>query len=133
LLECETGFWELWLGILGALSSWLVFIIFTKIVELRFAEFVLLDELLEIKFWIKYLKETLWFHLEHLQYEILTPDITYLNTETNFVWLKFKVYTVILNKLSLKLIILFTVKILFLNFLHQEWINSFILSLVHEW
>ena len=38
---------------MGALSSWLQFIIFTKLVELRFAEFVLLDVLLDIKFYFK--------------------------------------------------------------------------------
>jgi len=43
VLECEIGFWEFRLGILGALSSWLAFIIFIKLVELKFANFVLLD------------------------------------------------------------------------------------------
>jgi len=50
ILEYEIAFWELWLGILGALSSWLTIITFTKLVDLRFAEFVLLDVLLDIFF-----------------------------------------------------------------------------------
>jgi len=60
VLECEIWLWEireLRLGILGALSSWLPFITFTKLVELRFAEFVLLNVLLDIKFCFKYWKE----------------------------------------------------------------------------
>jgi len=50
VLECEIGFWELRLGILGALSSWLLFITFIKLVEMRFAEILLLYVLLGIKF-----------------------------------------------------------------------------------
>jgi len=42
VLEYEKGFWELKLYIFGALKSWLAFITFTKLVELRFTEFVLL-------------------------------------------------------------------------------------------
>ena len=34
VLESEIGFWELRLGILGALSKWLLFITFTKLNEL---------------------------------------------------------------------------------------------------
>jgi len=50
VLECESGFWELRLGILEAISSWLTIISFIKLIELRFAEFVLLNELLDIKY-----------------------------------------------------------------------------------
>jgi len=74
VLECENGFWELRLGILGAISSWLPLLPFTKFVELRFTVLISLDVLLDIKFCFKCRKDTLWFHLEHLQYEILTPD-----------------------------------------------------------
>jgi len=52
VLECEFGFWEIRLGIVGALSSWLPFITFTKLVELRFAKFVLLHSLFDIKFFV---------------------------------------------------------------------------------
>jgi len=73
VLECEIGFWELRLGILGALSLWLSFITF----ELRFTELelVLLKVLFDIRFCFKCWKETLWFHLEYQRNEILTPDI----------------------------------------------------------
>jgi len=128
----EIGFWELRLGILGALSSWLAFITFIKLIEQRFAEFIILYELFDIRFGFKCWKETLWFHLEYLRYEILTPDIVFSNTSSNFSWLKFRVYTFILKKLSLNLVILFTDKILSLNILNLEWINSFILALVNE-
>jgi len=117
---------------LGAISSWLPLLAFTKFVELRFTVLISLYVLIDIKFFFKCRKETLWFHLEHLLYEILTPDSAFLNTFLNFLRLKFGVYTFILKKLSLKLVILFTDKILTLNFLHLEWMNSFILALVHE-
>jgi len=132
VLECENGFWELRLGILGAMSSWLPLLAFTKFVELRFTVLISLDVLLDIKFCFKCRKETLWFHLEHLRYKILTPDSAFISTFLNFLWLKFGVYTSILKKLSLNLVILFTDKILSLNFFHLEWINSIILALVHE-
>jgi len=48
VLECEIEFWEIQLGILGALRSWLPFITFTKLIELRFAEFALINVLLNI-------------------------------------------------------------------------------------
>jgi len=51
VLECEIGCWKIRLGILGALSSWLLFITFIKLVELRFVRLVLLDVLLNIKFY----------------------------------------------------------------------------------
>jgi len=65
-LECETGFEEYKLSILVVLGSWLAFITFTKI---SWTEFLLLDVLLDIKFCFKCWKVTLWFHLEHQQYE----------------------------------------------------------------
>jgi len=80
---------------------------FTKFVELRFTVLISLDVLLDIKFCFKCRKETLWFHLEHLQYEILTPDSAFLNTFLNFLRLKLGVYTFIQKKLSLNLVILF--------------------------
>jgi len=46
MLECENGLWELRLEILGALSSWMPFITLTKLVELWFAEFVSLDDII---------------------------------------------------------------------------------------
>jgi len=84
MLEYKIGFWELRLGILGALSSWLPFITFTKLVELRLTEFILLDVLFDIRFCFKYWKEILWFHLDYLRYEILTPGIAFSNTSSNF-------------------------------------------------
>ena len=83
-LSCENGFWELRLGILGAISSWLPLITFTKFVELRFTVLISLDVLIDIKFCFKCRKETLWFHLEHLLYEILTLDIDFSNTFSKF-------------------------------------------------
>ena len=118
VLECENEFWELRLGILGAMSSWLPLLTFTKFVELRFTVLISLDVLLDIKICFKFRKEILWFHLEHLRYEILTPDNAFLNIFLNFLWLKFGVYAFILKKLSLKLIILFTDKILSLIFFY---------------
>ena len=89
----------------------------TKLVELRFAEFVLLDALLDNKFCFKCWKETLWLHLEHLQYEIFNTCYCFFKYFFKFFsWLKFGVYTFILKKLSLNLVILFTDKILSLNF-----------------
>jgi len=57
---------------------------FTKFVELRFTVLISLDVLLDIKFCFKCRKETLWFHLEHLQFEILTPESAFLNTFFKF-------------------------------------------------
>jgi len=54
VLECEFEFPELRLDILGALSSLLAFITFTKLIELGLAEFILLDVLLNIKICFKY-------------------------------------------------------------------------------
>jgi hypothetical protein len=84
VLECENGFWELRLGMLGAISSWLPLLAFTKFVELRFTVLISLDVLIDIKFCFKCRKETLWFHLEHLLYEILTLDIDFSNTFSKF-------------------------------------------------
>ena len=59
VLECENGFWELRLGILGAISSWLPLLAFTKFVELRFTVLISLDVLLDIKFCFKLPKRNL--------------------------------------------------------------------------
>ena len=69
---------------MGAISSWLPLLTFTKSVELRFSVLISLDVLLDIKFCFKCRKETLWFHLEHLRYEILTSDSAFLNTFFKF-------------------------------------------------
>jgi len=45
---------------------------------------------------------------KHLQHEILTLDIAFQILFQIFSWLKFGVYTLILKKLSLNLVILFT-------------------------
>jgi len=63
---------------MGELNSWLAIIKFSKFVDLRFAEFVLLDVILDIIICFKCWNETLWFHLEHLQYKILTSQILFL-------------------------------------------------------
>jgi len=61
-------------------------------------------------------------YLEHLRYEILTPESAFSNTFLNLSWLKFGGYTFNLKKLSLNLVLLFTDKILSLEFffLHLE-------------
>jgi len=114
------------------MSSWLPLITFTKFVELRFTVLISLDVLLNIKFCFKCRKETLWFHLEYLWYEILTPDSAFSNTSLNFSRLKFEVYTFILKKLSLNLVILFTDKILSLNFFAFR-MNKFLRFSVSPW
>jgi len=133
MLECENGFWELRLGILGVISSWLPLLTFTKFVELRFTVLISLNVLIDIKFCFKCRKETLWFHLEHLRYEILTPDSAFLNTFFKF----FEVEIWSVYFYPEEAIIEFSNSLYWQNiiiefFLHLEWINSFILALVYE-
>ena len=130
VLECENGFWELRLGILGVISSWLPLLTFTKFVELRFTVLISLNVLLDIKFCFKCRKETLWFHLEHLRYEILTPDSAFLNTFFKF----FEVEIWSVYFYPEEAIIEFSNSLYWQNiiiefFLHLEWINSFHFSI----
>ena len=131
VLECENGFWELILGILVVISSWLQLLTFTKFIELRFTVLILLDVLLDIKFCFKYWKETLWLYLEHLQYEIFTPDITFSNTFSNVSWLKLGVFTFYPEETIIEISNSFHWQNIILCIL-KEWINSFNLTLIHE-
>jgi len=147
VLECEIGFWEFRLGILRVLGLWSVFIRFIKLIELGFTEFVLLDALSDVSLdvlldilldvldynfcfkWEKKPNDSIWniYKMKYLLL-ILLFHIFFIN----FVGLKLWVYTLILKKLSLKLVIHFIDKILLLNFLYIEWKNSLILALIHE-
>ena len=129
---CKTGFVEYRIDLLGTLGTWLTFITFTKFSWKGICWICINEYYWILNFCFKCWKETLWFYSIQsiIQYEIFTPDIALSTALTNFEWLKFGGYTLILKKLLLNLVILLTDKILFfLNFMHLNTFLHFSISL----
>jgi len=106
---------------------------FTKFVELRFTVLISLDVLLDIIFCFICRKETLWFHLEHLQYEILTPESAFLNTFFKF--FEVEIWSVFFypeEAIIEFFVFLFTDKILSLNFFAFR-MNKFLHFSISPW